>query len=73
MEDSEVLTPSVPHESLSSEIISEYDLAVMLGISSQTLGDLRRNKGLPYRVLNRNNRVYLIKEVVGWLNGLVKV
>ena len=63
---------SCEHRNLSDQVISEYDLCIILGISAVTLDNLRRQKDLPYIVLNRNNRVYLVSEVLKWLASLPK-
>ena len=60
------------HPALSNEVISEYDLCVILGISANTLDRMRRDNGLPFVHLDRNNRCYEIKTVLGWLRTRIK-
>lgn len=64
--------PVAEHKSLSEQVINEYDLAVLFGISTRTLGDLRRNHELPTIYLNRTNRVYSVTEVLNWLSKRIK-
>lgn len=60
------------HRSFSEQVISEYDLCVLLGISARTLDSLRLTAGLPTIYLNRTNRVYGVSEVLNWLKGRMK-
>ena len=63
----ELERPISEHRKLSEEIINEYDLCLLLGISSNTLGKLRRTRELPYIPLDSRNRIYVIDEVIDWL------
>ena len=63
------LALKAPHPTFADQVISEYDLCVLLGISGQTLDSLRRDKGLPVVYLNKTNRVYLTSAVLDWIRG----
>ena len=49
-----------------SQIINEVELLEMLNINKATLDDLRENANFPSVRLNRNNRVYLLNDVMDW-------
>ena len=68
-EQSQQWKPVYEHPTLSSEIISEYDLSLLLGVSHSTLNYLRLNNSLPYIPMNKTNRVYNISQVKEWLNN----
>jgi len=52
---------------LEEAVLSEADLLELLGIDKSTLDDLRREKDFPFVRLTTRTRVYLAKEVLGWL------
>ena len=54
---------------LSKQVISEYDLLRVLNIERNCLDELRYKRDFPVVCLNRSNRVYLLKDVLGWLEG----
>ena len=72
MENDQKETLTCGHPSLADQVASEYDLCLLLGVSATTLDNLRRNRGLPYIPLNRNNRVYKTEEVLKWLSSLTR-
>ena len=55
------------NQKLAEVVISEVDLLETLNIEVKHLSVLRLQKGLPYVRLNARNRVYLLPEVVAWL------
>ena len=59
----------VTNSRLQEFIISEIDLLAVLNIEQSTLNELRLEKAFPVIRLNNRNRVYLIKDVVGWLES----
>ena len=61
------------HQNLTNELVSEYDLCLILGISGDTLGRLRRQRNFPYVPLDTRNRVYIIPEVLKWLKEAQRV
>ena len=54
---------------LQESVISEIDLLAVLNIEQSTLNELRLEKSFPVIRLNGRNRVYLIRDVVGWLES----
>ena len=52
---------------LEEAVLSEADLLELLGIDKGTLDDLRREKGFPAVRLTTRTRVYLAKDILGWL------
>ncbi len=52
---------------LEEAVLSEADLLELLGIDKGTLDDLRREKSFPVVRLTTRTRVYLAKDVLGWL------
>jgi len=52
---------------LEEAVLSEADLLELLGIDRKTLDDLRREKDFPFVRLTTRTRVYLAKDVLGWL------
>jgi len=54
-------------QTLEEAVLSEADLLELLGIDKKTLDDLRREKDFPFVRLTTRTRVYLAKEVLGWL------
>lgn len=56
---------------LRDQVISEVDLLEVLNIELPALNALRLEKGFPVVRLNRNCRVYLADEVLGWLKQQV--
>ena len=65
--------PLYEHQNLSNEFISEYDLALFLGITQGTLSRLRTQQSLPYIRLDKNNRLYQIKALREWLDKRLQV
>ena len=59
----------VTHSELSKHVISEVDLLNMLNVELPVLNQLRLEKGFPVVRLNNRNRVYLVKDIVGWLEA----
>ena len=49
-------------------VITEPDLLNLLGVSRTTLDDMRY-AGLPFCRLTRNSRVYLVRDVLEFLEG----
>ena len=54
---------------LSKHVISEVDLLRVLNIEQTTLNALRYSGDFPVVYLNQRNRVYLIKDLLGWLES----
>jgi len=54
-------------QTLEEAVLSEADLLELLGIDKKTLDDLRREKDFPFVRLTTRARVYLAKDVLGWL------
>lgn len=52
---------------LEEAVLSEADLLELLGIDKGTLDDLRREKSFPVVRLTTRTRVYLAKDILGWL------
>lgn len=52
---------------LEEAVLSEADLLELLGIDKRILDDLRREKDFPFVRLTTRTRVYLAKDVLGWL------
>ena len=50
------------------EIIHEQDLTQLLGLKKGALYRLRK-QGLPCVPLTRNNRVYLVNDVLEWMES----
>jgi hypothetical protein len=50
------------------EIITEKELMELLDVEEGTMYQLRL-KGLPFTRLNRTKRVYLVKEVLIWIEN----
>jgi len=50
------------------EIIHEQDLAQLLGVKKGVLYRLRK-QGLPCVALTRNHRVYLVQDVLTWMES----
>ena len=50
------------------EIITEKELMELLDVEEGTMYQLRL-KGLPFTRLNRTKRVYLVKEVLSWIEN----
>lgn len=61
------------HGELSRNVISEVDLLAVLNISYDLLRELRHDRGFPAVLLNRTNRLYMIKDVVSWLDNRAKM
>jgi nucleoside-triphosphatase THEP1 len=55
------------NQKLAEVVISEVDLLETLNLELKHLSVLRLQKGLPYVRLNSRNRVYLLSEIVVWL------
>lgn len=55
------------HPELSKNVISEADLALLLNVTPEVIGELRRNEGLPVVFLNKRNRIYLVPDILQWL------
>ena len=66
MTEQQATSPFV-HPGLASDVISEIDLLKVLNIELATLSELRLEKNFPTIRLNRNNRAYLVSDVVTWL------
>ena len=71
-EQQEESRPVTEHQNLQNEVISEYDLCVILGIGEGTLHKIRDHKNFPTIILDSRNRVYLIKDVLDWLRNQPK-
>lgn len=52
---------------LESRVISEVDLLQKLNVPKQVLDRLRLEKGFPFVRLTLKDRVYLISDVLAWL------
>ena len=72
MEDQQTINLDTEHRRFAEEVISEHDLCVLLGVSGQTVDNLRRNNGLPVCYLNKRNRVYFTSDVLKWLGERAK-
>jgi len=59
----------VVNSELSKHVISEYDLLRILNMEQGALSRLRHQGDFPVVCLNRNNRVYLIKDVLAWMDS----
>lgn len=57
----------VVNSELSKWVISEFDLLRLLNIEQATLTALRYKGDFPVVYLNQRNRVYLIKDILGYL------
>ena len=51
-------------------VLTEKDLCELLGMNKDQIGDLRRNKGLPFIKLTERNRLYLESDVMEFFQGL---
>ena len=60
-------------EKLEDLILSEKDMAAVLGVDVKRLGYLRTEKGLPCVYLSRTTRIYLAEAVYDWLKKLSEV
>ena len=67
--ENEVSQPTYEHANLANQILSEFDLCLMLGVSASTLSVLRRDKGFPFIRMNKTNRAYSVDDVLVWLKG----
>jgi len=47
-------------------ILTEEEILKLTGLTKSQLGELRNNQGLPFLKINRNNRLYLERDVVDW-------
>jgi len=54
---------------LESRVISEVDLLQKLNVPKPVLDRLRLEKGFPYVRLTIKDRVYLINDVLAWLES----
>jgi len=57
----------VVNSELSKQVISEYDLLRVLNIERSCLDELRYKHDFPVVCLNRANRVYLLRDILGWM------
>ena len=57
----------VVNSELSKHVISEYDLLRILNIEQSVLRVLRYRGDFPVVTLNTHNRVYLIKDILAWM------
>ena len=54
-------------QKLEDAVYDEETILKLLGVDKKTLDELRREEGFPFVRLTRLKRVYLAKDVLGWL------
>ena len=59
----------VVNSELSKHVISEFDLLRVLNMEQSTLNVLRYHGDFPVVYLNQRNRVYLIKDLLAYLES----
>ena len=59
----------VVNSELSKHVISEYDLLRILNMERPALDKLRWGGDFPVVYLSRSNRVYLVKDLLDWLES----
>lgn len=60
-------------EKLEDIILSEVDMAAVLGVDRKKLPYLRKERDLPCVHITRTTRIYLATEVYEWLEKLARV
>ena len=58
---------NIEPEKLENAVYDEETMLKLLGADKGTLDQLRREAGFPFVRLTRVKRVYLAKDVLGWL------
>ena len=51
------------------DILTEKELIELLGIKKSALDDLRYRHQLPFCKISSTNRIYLVKDVLGFIAG----
>ena len=51
------------------KILTERELLELLGIKRSALDDLRHKKQLPFCKISNTNRIYLVKDVIEFIEG----
>jgi hypothetical protein len=51
------------------DILTEKELLELLGIKKSALDDLRYRHQLPFCKISSTNRIYLVKDVLGFIAG----
>ena len=54
---------------LLDEILTEPEMQALLGVNKSGLDYLRSNRQLPFCSVTRTNRIYLVKDVLRWLES----
>ena len=52
-----------------SQIVTENELLEFLDIKKESLDRLRQEEGLPFCKITRQNRVYLVEDVLDFIKG----
>ena len=52
---------------IEDKVLKEQDVLELLGISRETLDNLRREKGFPFVRVTNKARVYLDDDILQWL------
>ncbi len=50
-------------------ILTEGEILKLTGLTKSQLGEMRNREGFPFLKINRNNRLYLERDVVQWFKG----
>jgi len=50
-----------------TDILTEKELLDLLGMKKAALGDLRLNQGFPFCKISNTVRIYLVKDVLGFI------
>ncbi len=51
------------------DILTEKELLELLGIKRSALDDMRHKKQLPFCKISNTNRIYLVKDVIGFIES----
>ena len=51
------------------DILTEKELIELLGIKRRALDDLRHKKQLPFCRISKTNRIYLVKDVIDFIES----
>ena len=51
------------------DLASEEAIMQVLGVNAKALAELRNKERLPYVRVNRNSRLYLVPDVMAWLQS----
>ena len=55
------------------DILTEKELLELLGIKKSALDDLRYRHRMPFCKISSTNRIYLVKDVLGFIEGRRRV